>query len=221
MSQQINLKKAEVSAYRLSTTQDGLYDTFFGLLIVLLSAAPWLDENGLRSPWNVVLVEVLAFLVLGGVLLTKKVIVTPRIGQVRFGVGRKKRLKRLAIWMGILFLLTVGMLIMTILAIRRGPMVNSPIQWEYELDPVHTAAGIFIFGIFSLIGFMNDYPRLYLYGALFGLGYVLSTYIQDQNGTLFYWPWAAAGAVAAVIGLVIFVRFLKDYPVRTDAVMES
>jgi len=212
MSKSLNLKEAERVAYRLSTSRDGLYDTFLGILIILMSLTPWLDENGLRLPWNVILTEGIAFLVLGGVILTKKFLVVPRIGMVRHGEGRKRRLKKLAVIMGIVFLLTVGLFIMTYIATRRGSLLNNHIGCDFELDMVHTGAGIFVFGIFSLIGFMNDYPRMYLYGALFGSGYILSTYLQDQIGILFYWPWAVSGLLVAAIGAVYFIQFLKDFP---------
>lgn len=221
MSPEISLKEAERRAFRLSTSQDGLYDTFLGLFFVLMSAVAWLDENGLRTPWNVILVEGIALLILLGVLAVKKFIVAPRVGRVRYGPERKARLKRLSIAMGLIFLLTVALLITTVLAIRRGPLLDSPPDWGLELDPVDTAAGIFILAIFSLIGYMNDYPRLYLYGALLGLGYITSTYLQDQTGMAFYWPWAFVGALVVVIGLITFVRFLRKFPELAEPVLND
>lgn len=214
MAKNLSIKEAERRAYQLSTSQDGLYDVFLGLFILLESILPLLDENGLPFPWNLILIETLAFMILGGVFLGKKFLIAPRIGLVKFGSDRKKRLKRLAIGMAIIFLLTVGLFVLTLLGTRRGSLLDSPIQWPYELDLVHTGAGIFILGIFSLIGYMNDHPRMYLYGALFGFGYILSTYIQDQTGTLFYWPFAISGLVVAIIGLTLFSRFLQKYPLQ-------
>ncbi|MFN2234037.1 MAG: hypothetical protein ACK2U1_07385 [Anaerolineales bacterium] len=229
MSQQkqthpLSVKEAERKAFRLSNSQDGLYDVFFGIYFALLSAMPWLDENGLRTPWNVVLVMALGFLILFGVILLKKYMVSPRIGQVRYGVDRKKRMKRLAIVMAVLFLLTLALFGMTVSAIYlHEPIFNGfdgSIEWVFPLDIVHTAAGIFIFAVFSIIGFMNDYPRLYLYGFLFGLGYVVSTVLQDMTGNPFYWPGVLAGLIAAVIGILTFFRFLRDYPLPQEPVLE-
>ena len=222
MSQDINLREAEKKAFRLSTSQDGLYDLFFGLLIVLLSAMPWLDENGLRTPWNVILVESIGLFVLLGVVVTKKYIVAPRIGHVRYGAERKKRMTRLAIWMGVTFVLTVILFGLTVRAIYFGePFIDQPIQSSFPLDPVHTGAGIFIFILFSVIGYMNDYPRMYIYGLLFGLGYIVSTFLQDQFDTLFYWPQAVAGLVAVITGSVLFIRFLQKYPAAPDPVVNE
>ena len=222
MSQEIDLKAAERKVYRLSTSQDGLYDTFIGLFIVLLSIMPWLDENGMRTPWNVIVVEGIGLAILLGVLTIKKFIVAPRIGRVQYGVDRKKRMKRLAIVMGIIFLLTVVLFVMTVSAIYfREPTVQGPLlQWELPFDIVHTGAGIFIIAIFSFLVYMKDYPRLYLYGWLFGIGYVMSTYIQDQTGDLFYWPWAIAGLMVAIIGLVLFTRFLQAYALPSETVVK-
>jgi len=218
MSQQIeiqkmSLKEAERKAFQLSTSQDGLYDIFIGTYIVLMSATPWLDENGMRTPWNVILTMTLGMLILLGVTLIKKYLVAPRIGQVRYGIKRKQRLKRLAFGMAIIFLLTVALFGMTVSAIYfREPIFNGSSEWSLPLDIVHTAAGVFIFAIFSVIGYMNDYPRLYFYGFLFGLGYVVSTTLQDITGILFYWPWALSGLVAVIVGIILFIRFLRDYP---------
>ena len=230
MSQQkqthpLSVKEAERKAFRLSNSQDGLYDIFFGTYFVLLSVMPWLDENGLRTPWNVVLVMALGFLILFCVILLKKFIVAPRIGQVRYGADRKKRMKRLAIVMAVLFVVTLILFGMTVTAIYlREPIFNgfnSASEWIFPLDIVHTAAGVFIFAIFSLIGYMNDYARLYLYGFLFGLGYVISTVLQDMTGNPTYWPGMLAGAIAAVIGMIIFIRFLRDYPLPQEPVLET
>jgi MFS family permease len=218
----MDLKTAERKAFQLSTSQDGLYDIFIGAYIVLQSAEPWLDENGLRTPWNVILVLALGLLILLGVLLVKKFIVAPRIGRVRYGPERKQRIKRLAIGMVIIFLLTLALFGMTVSAIYfREPIFSGPVEWSFPLDIVHTAAAIFIFAIFSLIGYMNDYVRLYFYGFLFGLGYIVSTTLQDITGNSFYWPWAVAGLIAVVTGLMLFVRFLRDYPLQSESVFEG
>jgi hypothetical protein len=81
-------------------------------------------------------------------------------------------------------------------------------------------AGVFIFALFSLIGYMNDYARLYLYGFLYGLGYLISTTLQDITGNPFYWPMALVGLVVALIGLILFVRFLREYPLPQEPVLE-
>ena len=218
-SQPLNVKDAERKAYQLSTSQDGLYDIFIGTYIALLSTTPWLDENGLRTPWNVTLALGLGQLIFIGVILLKKYIVAPRIGQVRYGTERKRRMKRLALGMAIIFLLTVVLFGMTVSAIYfREPIFKGSMESSFPLDIVHTAAGIFIFAVFSLIGYMNDYVRLYIYGFLFGLGYVISTMLQDISGNPLYWPWMLTGLLVAITGLAIFMRFLQEYPLPAEEV---
>ena len=220
--QLLSLEEAERHAFRLSSSQDGLYDIFIGTYIALLSTTPWLDEVGMRNPWDVILALGLGLLIFLGVILLKKFVVAPRIGQVRYGAERKQRLKRLAIGMAIIFLLTVALFGMTVSAIYlREPIFKGKIGWSLPLDLVHTAAGVFIFGIFSLIGYMNDYVRLYFYGFIFGLGYVISTTLQDITGNPFYWPWALAGLIAALIGLILFTRFLRDYPLPQEFILNT
>jgi len=139
MSEQLSPKGAERTAYRLSTSQDGLYDIFLGTLIILVSTLPWLDEVGrLGTLRNVIVVEALALLVLGSVLGGKKWIITPRIGQVRYGAPRKKRLKRLALGMGVIFYLpwaTAGALVVLIGAFTfAGFLKEYPIPVEPIID---------------------------------------------------------------------------------------
>ena len=218
MSTVMDLKTAERKAFQLSTSEDGLYDVFLGAYIMLLSATPWLDENGLSMPWNMILGVGLGFGVFIGVLLLKKYVVAPRIGQVKFGPARKQRLLKLAIGMAVIFVLTLVLFSLTVSAIYfQEPRITEPIETPYPFDVVHTLAGIFIFALFSGIGYFNDYPRLYFYGFLFGLGYVISTILQDITGNSFYWPWSIAGLTAVVVGLVQFVRFLRAYPRRSEA----
>jgi MFS family permease len=217
MSQILRLKEAERKAFRLSHSADGLYDAFLGLFIMLVSTLPWMDSTWLPSPWNVVLVEGIALICLLGVLAIKKFVVAPRIGQVRYGPYRKKRLKRLAAIMVIMVFITVILFGLTLSAIYlREPIWKNGPQWDLPLDPVHTAAGVFILGIFCLIGYMNDYPRLYLYGGLFGAGYIVSTTIDDLIGIPFYWPCTIVGVLVLMIGLILFSRFLKQYPISAS-----
>jgi hypothetical protein len=217
----MSVKEAERKAFQLSASKDGLFDIFIGILIILLSFNPWLDENGLRTPWNFILTEGLALLSGLAVVLAKKFVVAPRIGRVRYGTERKQRMRRLAIGMAIIFLITVALFAMTVSAIYyREPIFQGSIEWALPLDPVHTMAGVFIFALFSLIGYMNDYVRLYLYGFLYGLGYVVSTTLQDITGNPFYWPMALVGLVVALIGLVLFIRFLREYPLPQETVLE-
>ena len=208
-----NLKEAEKKAFQLSTNQDGLYDTFIGIFIISISVMPWLDENGMHMPWNLILVEGIAFALLLGVIAIKKWVVAPRIGQVKFGEARKSRMKRLAIGMGVIFIITVILFGLTVRAIYfADPIIDEPIQSNFPIDIVHTTAGIFIFVLFSSIAYVNDYPRMYVYGLLFGLGYIISTALQDITGNPFYWPQALAGLGAVISGLVIFRSFLQKYP---------
>ena len=129
--QSLSIREAERKAYRLSTSQDGLYDIFIGLYIILMSAVPWLDENGLRTPWNIILTMTLGMLILLGVILTKKFIFAARIGQVRYGADRKRRLKKLAAGMALIFLLTLVLFGMTVSAIY----FHEPIFKGFRDDP--------------------------------------------------------------------------------------
>ncbi len=65
-------------------------------------------------------------------------------------------------------------------------------------------------GGFSLAAYLLGFPRLYLYGALFAL--VFTTLELINVAALRTLPTIAAGLVILVIGLVLFARFLRQYP---------
>ena len=90
MSQPLDLKALERKAFR-STFQDGLWDLYFGCLLLVNTFMFTFLENE-QMPW---LIPTLAFVLLAGSAalfwLGKKYITAPRLGHVKFGPERRKK----------------------------------------------------------------------------------------------------------------------------------
>ena len=89
MATPIDLKEIERKAFR-STYQDGLWDMYFGAIVMAMGAFMYRPEDGYRLVNIILAVVVIA--VAGGLLWVGKMLITlPRMGQVRFGPARKQR----------------------------------------------------------------------------------------------------------------------------------
>jgi len=210
MSQQMSLKEAERKAFR-STYQDGLTDILWGLYLLLGNSSAIILANlgveGLKK-----YIPMFTFLVVGGAgfWAAKKYITTPRIGLVKFGPKRRKKMNRMRIVLAIAVVATFVLLLLTILGLF------NPAGWEWPGWTVDVGFGVFVIFVCSYIAYTTDYPRLYLYGWLMGLSIPASVLLEEYAGITFPIAWVISGSIILVIGIITFIRFLRDYPLPTD-----
>jgi hypothetical protein len=209
MSTQLNLKEIERKAFR-STYQDGLLDICIGLEVGSMALLMYIlvrdDSPGLYLA--------LAFLgVCVGQLVFwvgKKFVTLPRMGQVKFGEIRRKRSKILALILAVVVLIQVGIVLLTAGA-WAIPALGDQLQ---ELFPGRRASDLLVSAVGALfvgpsmmaIAFFTDFPRGYYIALVLSLGVFLMI-----------WFWqpliqVAAGILILIPGLVLFMRFLRQYP---------
>ena len=107
MNTQLNLKELERKAF-LTTYQDGLWDLLFGLIVICMSVSYYRPASG-YSPLNIVMFS--CSMVLVNVLFWagKMFITLPRMGQVKFGARRRKRVLTMIIVLSVVVLVQVGL----------------------------------------------------------------------------------------------------------------
>lgn len=211
MSQQISLKEAERKAFK-STNQDGLLDILWGLpLLFGNSSAIILDNLGVEAPMNYVPMFIVLAVGLIGYWAAKKYITTPRIGMVKFGPSRIRKIKRMRIVSVIAVLATFALLLLTI------ARIFNPAAWQWPGWLVDVAFGIFAFLICGYFAYTRDYPRLYLYGLLMGLSIPTSVFLEANAGITFPIAWVISGSIILLVGVIIFIRFLRDHPLPSDS----
>lgn len=206
MSDQLNLKRLEKKAWR-SAFQDGIWDIYFGLLILGLAIAPFGENFGLPvelgSMIIVLCVNTIAVLFL---IFAKKYITIPRLGFVKFGAKRKKTKKRLLIFL--VFNCALALLFL---------FVN--ISGIFEILNIGGLAEPLVIGLLlitvplSVLAYFLEFHRLYIYAILFGLGFFISELVYPFVGSPLdlFLSLGLLGIVVIFIGLGYFVQFLRKY----------
>ena len=188
MTTPIDLKKIERKAWT-SYFDDGLWDIFIGLLMLGMGIHILFDEIA----WYIAILS-LALLIL---IVGRRLITIPRVGRVKFGPARKVKQKKV---------MAVGAISLLVgLALSFIPLsVVDPPQ-----TVVAAIAGVWIMLIFGLVAYFMDFRRLYAYGLLFAIAMALVIALDDLIPTIVF---LISGGVALLIGLVMFIRFIRKYP---------
>jgi len=212
MSSQINLKEIERKAFR-STYQDGLWDLYHGLIVVCMSIFVYRPAEG-YSPTNIVLAVLGVLLARSLFWAGKKFITLPRMGQVRFGAARKRKKTTLAIILGVVVLIQVGMVGLTTLGWLNHEVaakINGFLKAGDLMLLVVAAIGSLILGVsMILIAYFSDFPRGYYIAVMMSLAVFLMIYLNQPVYPIMI------GGLIILPGLVLFVRFLEKYPLPRE-----
>jgi hypothetical protein len=199
MNDAMDLKTLERTAWR-SYHQDGLWDIYLGLILwalaIFLGGGLDAVENDL---WRLLAYTVLisgAFLIFWA---GKRYITVPRLGQVKFGPERKRRMLHLALILGGFTLVTVVLVILTATAKSNNASLPPGL-------PVYLFAGLFVGTVIATIAWFNDYPRGYYIAVIYALCFGLGEYL---NNFAIFW---IGGLLVMVPGVYLFIRFLKEHP---------
>ena len=210
MTENFDIKEMEKKAW-ISTFQDGLWDIYFGLIIMGMGF-PWLGGFfGLPETVDVLVTimswDIGAMIIL---FLGKKYITQPRMGFVKFGQIRKKRNKFLTLFLGIMVVFTIVTFIFTLLGIFQLQIPGFLVMLLIGL--------LFITLPFSLLAYFLQLKRLYLYAILGGFGLFISELLAPIIGAPYHdiVTFGGIGLVITLTGLTIFLKFLQKYPLKID-----
>jgi len=210
----LNLKEIERRAFR-ATYQDGLWDMYFGGIVMAMGAFMFRPDDG-YSLANIIL-AVVVIAIAGGLLWVGKMLITlPRMGQVRFGPARKQKARTLAIILGVVVLVqagTVGLTVLGWLSPQVGAQVNSFLAGHsLERLAVAAVASLFVGPPMILIAYFSDFPRGYYIAVMMSLAVFLMILVNQPIYAM------VIGGLILLPGLVLFVRFLKRYPLPQESV---
>ena len=200
MTKNADLKRLEKKAWT-SYHGDGLVDFFLGFLLI----AGFLGYSA--GDAGRILGPVLQLSSAGFLILSKKLITVPRMGLVEFGPQRRARKRKTALIATVVVLGTVALLVLTL---------TGNVGW---IRDNHTAFSILLgvgdWLVFSFFAFMQDFQRLYILGALFAAAITLTELLDSPI------PILVAGVAACIAGLILLKRFLRRYPLPTEAELGS
>ena len=203
MSEQVSLKQVERQAFT-SIYNDGLWDIFLGCFLLIFVIAPFLSAS-MGDFWS----SVVFLPFWGGVYLVirriRQHVVAPRVGTAKFGRARKAKLRKF----------TVVMLAANLVALVLGFVAAA------NIGRISGHAVAPVFGLIFLIGFSTaayflDFSRLYVYGLLTGLSPLVGEWLWVHNKAShhgFPLTFGITAAVMILVGLVLFVRLLRENPV--------
>ena len=206
MSQQISLKGAERKAFKF-THNDGLWDVLLGCFALMFVIAPYLSTS-LGDFWSSAVFLPFWALVYLTIGMVRKHVVKPRLGAVRFGPARKARLAKF----------TVVMLAVNIMSLILGFIA----AWKIGSVPGQMFSIIFGLGLlmgFSLAAYFLDFSRLYVYGLLLGLSPLVGEWLWSRGYAAhhgFPLTFGVSAGIMILVGLVLFVRLLRDNPVPVE-----
>lgn len=215
MSQRIDLKEIERKAWR-SFYQDGLWDIFLGLLLLAMAISALLSDIGASEPVQygiMIALEALAILVL---FVGKRLITVPRMGRVKFGPKRRRRLSKVSV------ILAISVLAGVVLFVAAQAVRGNLLEWM-TLEFIFPAGWMVnCLVVFGLMAYFLDFSRLYVIGVMYAIAVPLD--ILQREFTSIDLTFAAFGVPAAVIllmGAVVFARFLRDYPLPTEGALDG
>lgn len=212
MMLQLNLKEIEKRAFR-STYQDGLLDIQYGLIVACMSIFIYRPESG-YSPLNILL-AVVAIVVTNLLFMAgKRFITLPRMGMVKFGEIRHKKIRRMAIVLGIFILFQIALVIIT----SRGIFPSSNEAWHNNFFGNQNSSLLIVAAIGSLIvgsgmivmSYFSDFDRGLYISILMAAAVFLMILLNRP-----LWP-ILIGLGIILPGITLLVRFITRYPISKE-----
>ncbi|MBU0595843.1 hypothetical protein KJ567_04070 [Candidatus Bipolaricaulota bacterium] len=204
--QDLSLRSIESRSWR-AHQQDGLFDIYFGLLMLAIAISALVEALGAPDPFRLVALVVLQASAAGGFALAKRRYATPRLGAVKFGTNRRRRSHVLGIALAVCVLVTVGLVVLT--AVGGSPLVLFSRLGRYALP---TAVALVVGIPLATIAVFLQFTRVLVHAAFF----VVATFALTASGHGFMDPipgaiaFGACGSASLTIGLVNFLRFLSE-----------
>ena len=193
MNAPLNLKELERKAFR-SFYQDGIWDIFFGLMMFAMYTFTVFNnlENKALRILGMLFLEIFAmfFLIYG-----KKLITAPRLGEVKFGTKRTKKLGKIIL---------VNLFSLIVLAAFAFLKNSQPDLFNIENSELYSSVGmgVWIAFITSVMAYFLDFDRLYIYALIYGSTF--SAVLLLDLPVLFL----AASLLILIPGGILFTRFL-------------
>ncbi len=189
--------------YQTALYQDGLVDIFIGSVLLGNSFGAMFYEMGMPLPLNYMIISIPVYLAF---LLTRSKITTPRLGYVKFGGARKKKNK-------ILLIVNVGAVATTLGVLLISKVNGWPPFLEGRINMLVIGLIGFVIPI-SLVGYFKEFNRLSIFAWLILLAWFV--YAEIRGSIPGEWGWVLTfgmvGLIFMILGTVLFVRFLKKYP---------
>jgi hypothetical protein len=212
MANQLNLREVERKAFR-TTYQDGLWDLYFGLIVICMSIFVYRPASG-YSLLNIIMAMSAIGVAYALFWAGKKFITLPRMGQVQFGEQRKRRKLMMAIVLSGVVLFQILLFLFTLLVWANpewSARYKSLLPDKDIMDLIVASIGALIVGpSMILVAYFRDFPRGYFIAVMIAIAVFLMLYLNQPVYPIII------GILIALPGLVLFIRFLQKYPLHRE-----
>lgn len=205
MSNNKMLKAVDRKIFK-SYFEDGLLDTFLAAFVLMFAVGPFLS-----GPLGDFLGTVIFLPFFGVVYLVlwyiRRRVVIPRIGSVKWGEMRKKKLRT-----G-----TIIMLVINVIFLLLGVMVFfRPVASDYT---VSIWFSMIMLILFTAAGYMLDFNFLYVYGILIALAMPVGEWLYQTAGFSHHSFPVVFGTLSGIMfarGLYKFITLVKETPLQVE-----
>ncbi len=209
MAENIDLKKIEKNILK-TAHQHGFFDMMIGFIVGGMAFGPYFREL-LPSPykyflWPLILVfmaDLLIFIII-------RYVIQPRTGIAKPGPSLKSMRKKLIIVTSVQFMIHIIFIILLITGSGSGIQVTG---LTFML-----IISLFIIPLFATLAYLMKYLRLYIIGLLIWFAIFLNELIYDIMDYRIRWflSYGIMGGIIFLMGLIIFIRFLKKFPLPKE-----
>ncbi|MFC1651182.1 hypothetical protein ACFL2X_06385 [Candidatus Latescibacterota bacterium] len=210
MLQDINLKELEAKVWKSCCFRDGLMEIFFGVLFMVIFTRPYLGDLGFSATWERVVSISIMLIAPFAYIIARKYITLPRLGMVNFSGERISKRRKLLV-----FLLTFQIIGTLLFVYGLQNLIPSFELSGTALYLKRLGVGLFLWGLpLSLVAYFLNFRRF----VVFGLLGAFSESLYDYYGSVGF---GIAGCVILITGIVLFVQFIKDYPLQDNEMSEG
>ena len=206
MTQPISLKATERKAFR-SAFDDGLWDILLGCFLLFMVFGPLLSPY-LGDFWSTAIFLPFWGVAYLAILLVRKFVVTPRIGVMKFGPVRRKKIMRF----------TIIMLVLNILA----AVLSFVFALNFRTIPgqiISVFFGILLMLFFSLFAYFLDFNRLYVYGLLVGVSPLIGEWLWSRGLAShhgFPITFGINSTIMILAGTIVLIRLVRSNPLPPE-----
>jgi hypothetical protein len=211
MSDAFDIDGLERKAY-LAYNEDGLLDILTGFMMAFIGYY-------ILSEVDIPFAPFLA--IFGPAIWTslKKAVTGPRIGQVKFGPGRRTRQQKAIM----IFAVTVNVVLVLSFFVKWGPIVSPWRTTLYAYGVILVGSGVVSLILFT-IGHFNEVSRFKGYAAVSVPMFLAGHFLTDPALDLFQrlaQVLIPLGLLMLAYGAVTLWRFVQKYPKITDVEVDG
>jgi MFS family permease len=186
--------------------EDGLLDIFLAAFVLMFAIGPFLS-GPLGDFWGTVIFLPFFGLVYLILRYIRKRVVSPKIGSVKWGEMRKRKLRTVSI---IMLIINVIFLLLGMVVFFR------PIPSGYT---VSIQFSVIMLILFTAAGYMLDFNFLYVYGILIALAMPVGEWLYQTAGFSHHGFPVVFGSLAVIMlarGLYKFITLMKEAPPQVE-----